>query len=409
MSDYVKTAVQKEAEYLESSGIDPYDRESFLTSFMSRVDMLPKNTAAYVLGYADSPELINELWSRPDVQQNELYKRSIVLNDFTPEDIIIESLKDNSDEMRNIADLMLLKRRPDNMEPENDELKVQFPNINSEVDLTKEDKPAYIKEFEEYESGKQSIATKIIYDDNQDRYIDTDNQKSVEKRDNKWYYQDNNEEVPDPITSHSIKKADIQRPKTLVIDLDGTIVEDLPEYEHGKFGDLLPGAKDVIFRLTSEGWYVIIDSCRGEVPEIVEHLTLHGIPFHAVNHNPYQPKSANPGKPMADYRIDNSAIHFNGDWESVYNEIKNRENNKLKPVTAIRVIAESFYSPKENIIIDRVNPFYDVTTPQNMPDPVYWGDTTELMKKRKKKKMDRNKGGENIHDRLQNNNSSSRI
>jgi len=124
------------------------------------------------------------------------------------------------------------------------------------------------------------------------------------------------------------KGADLDVPKTLSIDLDGTVLEYDGHQGVGVFGLPKPGARETLSRFKDDGWFLIIDTCRGEVPLIVEHLAMYNIPFDAVNFNPFQPDTANPGKPMANYRIDDSAIYFNGDWGAVYDEVGRRDREK---------------------------------------------------------------------------------
>lgn len=117
-------------------------------------------------------------------------------------------------------------------------------------------------------------------------------------------------------------------PKTLAIDLDGTILT----YDGFKgidvFGEPIDGARETLQRFKDDGWFIVIDTCRGDVPLVVEHLAMYDIPFDTVNVNPFQPDTANPGKPMADFRIDDSAIYFNGDWDEVYVEVERRGREK---------------------------------------------------------------------------------
>jgi len=125
-------------------------------------------------------------------------------------------------------------------------------------------------------------------------------------------------------------------PRTLAIDLDGTILE----YDGFKgvdiFGSPIDGARETLQKFKEDGWFIVIDTCRGNVPQVIERLILFDIPFDSVNKHPFQPSTANPGKPIAEYRIDDSAIHFNGDWASVYDEVGRREQMRL--LHAMRVV-----------------------------------------------------------------------
>jgi len=129
-------------------------------------------------------------------------------------------------------------------------------------------------------------------------------------------------------TLFPLEAAGRDAPKTLAVDLDGTILT----YDGFKgvdvFGEPIDGAKETLGRFREDGWFLIVDTCRGDVPAVVERLMLLDIPFDAVNTNPFQPDTANPGKPMADFRIDDSAIYFNGDWPAIYEEVRRREQEE---------------------------------------------------------------------------------
>jgi bifunctional non-homologous end joining protein LigD len=180
----------------------------------------------------------------------------------------------------------------------------------------------------------------------------------------------------------------LDMPKTLAVDLDGTILEYDGFKGMGIFGEPKPGAKETLQRFKDDGWYIVVDTCRGEVPQIVEHLTILDIPFDTVNTNPFQPDAANSRKPMADYRVDDSAIFFNDNWEDVYNEIQRREQEKYSPLSAIKVTSQFAYDPQRGILFDMVNPFGHRTQPQDYPDPVYWGKPIKFLKKRKKRPVE---------------------
>jgi len=125
-------------------------------------------------------------------------------------------------------------------------------------------------------------------------------------------------------------------PRTLAVDLDGTILEYDGFKGVGVFGSPIDGSRETLQKFKEDGWFIVIDTCRGEVPQVIEHLMLFDIPFDSVNNHPFQPSTANPGKPMAEYRIDDTAIHFDGDWASIYNEVGRRE--QLRSLRAMRIV-----------------------------------------------------------------------
>jgi hypothetical protein len=181
----------------------------------------------------------------------------------------------------------------------------------------------------------------------------------------------------------SSRIADLDIPRTLAVDLDGTILQYDGFKGVGIFGEPIDGARETLSRLKDDGWFIVVDTCRGEVPQIVEHLVIHGIPFDSVNTHPFQPATANPGKPMAEYRIDDTAIHFNGSWNDIYNEIKRRDG--VNRHASIRV-SQFAYDPKHNVLIDFVDPFGHRTQPTDYRDPVYWGYPEDLRRVRKRRR-----------------------
>ena len=171
-------------------------------------------------------------------------------------------------------------------------------------------------------------------------------------------------------------------PRTLAIDLDGTIAAYDGFRGVGVFGKPLPGAIDTLRRFKNDGWFIVVDTCRGEVPYIKKYLEMYQIPFDAINEHPFQPSTANPGKPIADYRIDDSAVYFNGDWGAVYEEVQNRERESIySPLTAIKITGQYMYDPEKNLLLDMLNPMQEEGKPTDYPDPVYWGHPGKPKKK----------------------------
>ena len=116
------------------------------------------------------------------------------------------------------------------------------------------------------------------------------------------------------------------RPPTAAIDFDGVIVDYSDGWKGvGKFGAVLPGAKDALQKLKKEGWCIIIFTCRSEVALIADFLKREGIPFDQINKNENLPGTV-PGyghaKVIADVYLDDRAIFFNGDWSKATSSIK---------------------------------------------------------------------------------------
>jgi hypothetical protein len=109
-----------------------------------------------------------------------------------------------------------------------------------------------------------------------------------------------------------------QRQPWVAVDLDDTLLEhEEGMAERGEFGKPLPGAVKAMRELKSLGWRISIFTARiGDDPneaaalaqQIGQAVANMGIPFDDVWIG---------SKPRADYFVDNKAIRFNGDWDSV--------------------------------------------------------------------------------------------
>lgn len=109
--------------------------------------------------------------------------------------------------------------------------------------------------------------------------------------------------------------------KTICIDIDGTICEYRGWHGANVFGKVLPGASETIQCLKEHGWFVIIFTTRANKAAISKFLAENGIPFDAINENPFQPQNAIGGKPLADIYLDDRAITFRGNWNDALDEI----------------------------------------------------------------------------------------
>lgn len=111
--------------------------------------------------------------------------------------------------------------------------------------------------------------------------------------------------------------------KSVCIDIDGTISRYIEWVDSKTFGEVLPHCAQTIHHLKADGWQVIIYTTRGDKKEIANFLEANNVPYDAINENPNQPENAKDGKPLADVYVDDRAIHFDGDWEGVYDKISN--------------------------------------------------------------------------------------
>lgn len=112
-------------------------------------------------------------------------------------------------------------------------------------------------------------------------------------------------------------------PKTICIDIDGTIVHFTEWVDSSHFGGVLEYAPEATHILHDEGWYIIIFSTRADKEATGKFLEENGFYYDSINVNPYQPDNAKGGKPIADVYVDDRAVCFKGDWRETLNEIKN--------------------------------------------------------------------------------------
>lgn len=112
-------------------------------------------------------------------------------------------------------------------------------------------------------------------------------------------------------------------PKTICIDIDGTIVHYTDWVDEKHFGKVLSGAPEATQQLHRKGWYIIIYTTRADKKTTGKFLSDNGFYFDSINENPYQPENAKGGKPIADIYVDDRAICFNGNWEDTLKEIDN--------------------------------------------------------------------------------------
>ena len=113
--------------------------------------------------------------------------------------------------------------------------------------------------------------------------------------------------------------------KTIAVDFDKVLFEHEKWEGHEHYGKPIPGAKYALEKLKKMGFKIMIWTTRAQDDIIAEALTKHGITFDYINHNPNQPPEINPSKPVADYYVDDRAVHFTGDWDSTLAEIEMRE------------------------------------------------------------------------------------
>ena len=110
---------------------------------------------------------------------------------------------------------------------------------------------------------------------------------------------------------------------SICVDFDGTIFK---EVEYPAVGEVFEGVREALLEL-KKTYCIRIYTCRlngansfefdKNMEAIKNHLDTNGIPYDDI-------VVWNEGKPFADYYIDNRGINFNGNWNDVVTEIKNR-------------------------------------------------------------------------------------
>lgn len=112
--------------------------------------------------------------------------------------------------------------------------------------------------------------------------------------------------------------------KTIAIDFDGVISKYDGWRGKGVFGLAIPGVVEAINKLKALGFTIIINTTRLEVHQIKGYLLHHNIPYDYVNYNPENTKQdLHPSKVLADIYIDDRAITFDGDWDSMVGKVCN--------------------------------------------------------------------------------------
>lgn len=120
-----------------------------------------------------------------------------------------------------------------------------------------------------------------------------------------------------------IRKAAADRQMTIAVDLDGTLAKPGPFKGPDHFYLPRRGAAKFMKGLKAKGHRVIINTCRGDKESIEEWLNEHGIPYDHVNDNPDQPDGTS-DKIVADAYVDDRAVHADGDWSRIIDDIESR-------------------------------------------------------------------------------------
>lgn len=115
--------------------------------------------------------------------------------------------------------------------------------------------------------------------------------------------------------------------KIIAIDFDGTIAT----INYPECGELIEGAKETINKLYSDGYFIIIWTCRyGEAAELAKKfLNDNEINYHTFNeHSPELIELYNNDtrKISADVYIDDRQLGGLPSWEEIYKILKEKHN-----------------------------------------------------------------------------------
>jgi len=113
---------------------------------------------------------------------------------------------------------------------------------------------------------------------------------------------------------------------TIAVDFDRVLFTHESWQGHFNVGDPIPGAKEALRTFRVMGFKIMIWTTRAQKDIIADACTKAEIPFDYINENPNQPPEINPSKPVADYYIDDRALHFVS-WEQTLIEIFSREKH----------------------------------------------------------------------------------
>ena len=125
----------------------------------------------------------------------------------------------------------------------------------------------------------------------------------------------------------------------LAIDFDGTIVKD----KYPEIGEMVEGAKEAINQLYSDGYTIIIWSCRTKINKAraIEWLAKNGIKYHRFNEscpiNVAKYGGVDTRKVYADLYIDDRMLFKLPTWDEIYWIVRD-----LVPTYADKVGREGF-------------------------------------------------------------------
>ncbi len=109
----------------------------------------------------------------------------------------------------------------------------------------------------------------------------------------------------------------------IAVDFDGVIAEFTDDIE--TFGKIVPGAREALGELRSQGYKIIIHTARPSnsccLENLATYLKAEAVPFDGININIDCAWESQ--KPLADLYIDDRACRFEGDWSKTLEDAKN--------------------------------------------------------------------------------------
>jgi len=115
----------------------------------------------------------------------------------------------------------------------------------------------------------------------------------------------------------------------IAVDFDGVIHRYDKWIDEFTLDKPVKGAREYMRKLVRDGWYVIVYTCRRNLDVVRDFLRTYQIPFHSINHNPYQPEDVGKHKIFAHVYLDDRGLRFIN-WKNAYSKLKKIRKNELK-------------------------------------------------------------------------------
>ncbi len=118
--------------------------------------------------------------------------------------------------------------------------------------------------------------------------------------------------------------------KVVMIDFDGTVAKYKGWNGKGPVAPLDPthGCLKALEAFREAGWFIVINSCRGDAELIKGYMEVHNLPYDEVNTRPLN-QLTHSDKPIAELYIDDRGYRFYGSWEPIMMELE--QEHPFKP------------------------------------------------------------------------------